>query len=218
MRQILFTLFLAGAVSIARAGGAYPELSSPDTARAERMLDLRHNAAQLARPAGALAMADAMSDPDFFMAALTMSANPDVWLEAIEFAGSPDAPRHLARMTRPELLAEWMYSSADPQFQQAVLSRMLDPRKAQRWMQAMSDPRFYQPALAVMNPATPMRWMKAAADGRMIDPMRMWFDPATYLNWMRLPIAGAGGLKDRDDKAAPAVAPQWPGWQPPKRY
>lgn len=216
MRQILFTVLLLGVATVARAGSTQPDAPPSSVTRFGEMLDLRHNAALVARPADALALADAMSDPDFFMAAMTMSANPEVWLEAIERAGSPDAPRNLARMTSPEQLADWMYSSADPQFRQAVLSRMLDPKKAQRWMQAMSDPRFYLPALAMMNPATPMRWMKATADGRMLDPMRVWFDPATYANWMRLPAAGAampGG-----DGAPPAARPQWPAWQPPQRY
>lgn len=216
MRQILFTALLLGAVAAAQAGSALPDAPPSSVTRFGEMLDLRHNAALVARPTDALALADAMSDPDFFMAAMTMSAHPEVWLEAIERAGSPDAPRNLARMISPEQLADWMYSSADPQFRQAVLSRMLDPKKAQRWMQAMSDPRFYLPALAMMNPATPMRWMKATADGRMLDPMRVWFDPATYANWMRLPAAGAampGG-----DGAPPAAWPQWPAWQPPQRY
>jgi len=108
-------------------------------------------------------------------------------------------------MATPEMLADWFYSSIDPQFQQAIVTRMLDPKKPQRWMQAMSNPRFYMHALAVMNPATPMQWMKVTADGRMIQPMQAWFDPKTYLNWMRLPMPAPTAAQKNGNKTPLAV-------------
>ncbi|MFO7542214.1 MAG: hypothetical protein R6W97_05280 [Thiobacillus sp.] len=156
-------------------------------AQFEQLLDLRSNVDLVRQPKQALDLADAMTNPEFLVAAMVMSANPEIWLKAMENAGAAGVPKNLAQMASPEMLTDWFYSSIDPQFQQAVLSRMVDPKKPQRWMKAMSDPRFCMPALAVVNPATPMQWMKVTADGRMIQSMQPWFDPKTYLNWMRLP-------------------------------
>lgn len=179
------------------------------TARLAQMLDLSSNA-QLARDARqTLDMMDAMTEPEFLVAAMAMSANPEIWLKAMEQAGAPGVPKNLAQMADPAMITEWFYSSVDPQFQQAIVSKMLDPGKPQRWMQAMSNPRFYMDALAVM-PAAPMQWMKVTADGRMINPMQIWFDPKTYLNWMRLPEPAAGKKSDK-----PAAMQTW---RPPQRY
>jgi hypothetical protein len=180
------------------------------SARIAQMLDMSSNASLPHDPRKALEMMDAMTEPEFLVAAMAMSGNPEVWLKAMEQAGSPDVPKNLTRMTDPTMMTEWFYSSVDPQYQQAIVSRFLDPRKPQRWMQAMANPRFYMDALAVMSPATPMQWMKVTADGRMINPMQIWFDPKTYLNWMRLPEPAAG---KKADKATPPQA-----WKPPQRY
>lgn len=178
-------------------------------ARLAKMLDMSSNAHLARDSAQALDLMDAMTEPEFLVAAMAMSGNPEVWLQAMEQAGAPGVPNNLAQMADPAMIAEWFYSSIDPQFQQAIVSRMLDPKKPQRWMQAMSNPRFYMNALAVM-PTAPMQWMKVTADGRMINPMQIWFDPKTYLNWMRLPEPAAGKKTDK-----PGVVP---AWKPPQRY
>lgn len=215
LRQILsVSLFLCTPAS-AWAENVTPGTSAIQATRIEQMLDLRNNVELVRHPQQALDLADAMSDPEFLVAAMMMSANPELWLKAMQHAGAPGVPKNLAQMTSPEMLADWFYSSIDPQFQQAILSRMLDPKKPQRWMQAMSDPRFYMPALAMMNPATPMQWMKVTADGRMIQPMQTWFDPKTYLNWMRLPLPAPSAARKTGDKAA---LPASFSWQPPQRY
>ncbi|HQN81007.1 MAG TPA: hypothetical protein PLB64_08105 [Kiritimatiellia bacterium] len=183
------------------------------SARIESLLDMRHNAGFVRDPEQALEMADAMTEPEFLVAAMAMSANPEIWLKAVEQASAPDAPKNLARAANPDMLVEWFYSSIDPQFQQAIVSRMLDPRKPQRWMQSMANPRFYMHALAMMNPATPMQWMKVTADGRMIAPMQAWFDPKTYLNWMRLPAAETATGRKNERSTLPGFA-----WKPPQRY
>lgn len=195
------------------AAWADPVANDNSAARIERMLDLRDNASLVRNPQLALDMADAMTEPEFIVAAMAMSANPEVWLKAMEHAGSPGAPRNLSRLADPEMLTEWFYSSIDPQFQQAIVSRMLDPKKPQRWMQSMANPRFYMNALAIMNPATPMQWMKVTADGRMIAPMQPWFDPKTYLNWMRLPIPEAAAGRKGEPQPAASYS-----WKPPQRY
>lgn len=179
-------------------------------ARIAQMLDMRSNASLPRDPRKALELMDAMTEPEFLVAAMAMSGNPEVWLKAMEQAGAPGVPGNLSQMADPAMITEWFYSSIDPQYQQAIVSRLLDPRKSQRWMQAMTNPRFYMHALAVMNPATPMQWMKVTADGRMINPMQIWFDPKTYLNWMRLPQPAAGSKADK------TAAPQ--AWKPPQRY
>lgn len=209
-RRMLLALLLATPIAAAWAEPAAKENSA---ARIERMLDLRDNASLVRDPQRALEMADAMTEPEFIVAAMAMSANPDVWLKAMEHAGAPGVPKNLSRMADPEMLADWFYSSIDPQFQQAIVSRMLDPKKSQRWMQSMANPRFYMNALAMMNPATPMQWMKVTADGRMIAPMQPWFDPKTYLNWMRLPVPDSATAK----KAEPLPGAAY-GWKPPQRY
>ncbi len=192
---------------------ADPTTVENQSARIESMLDMRHNADFVRNPQSALEMADAMTEPEFLIAAMAMSANPEVWLKAMEQAGSAGVPKNLAQVADPEMLVEWFYSSIDPQFQQAIVSRMLDPRKPQRWMQSMANPHFYMHALAMMNPATPMQWMKVTADGRMIAPMQPWFDPKTYLNWMRLPIPDPGAGKKGDKAPMPTFQ-----WKPPQRY
>jgi len=183
-------------------------------ARFEQILDLSNNVSLVRHPQQALDLADAMTDPEFLAAAMVMSANPEIWLKAMERAGAPDVPKNLSQMTTPEMLADWFYSSIDPQFQRAILTRMLDPKKPQRWMQAMSNPRFYMHALAFMNPATPMQWMKVTADGHMIQPMQAWFDPKTYLNWMRLPMPASSATQKSGDKVPLATY----SWKPPQRY
>jgi len=212
-RLILSACFLMFASAPAWAENIAPAVSEKQAARFEQLLDFRHNVDLVRQPQQALELADAMSDPEFLVAAMVMSANPEVWLKAMERAGAPGVPQNLAQAASPELLADWFYSSIDPRFQQAILSRMLDPKKAQRWMQSMSDPRFCMPALAVVNPETPMQWVKVTADGRVMQSMQPWFDPTTYMNWMRLPTPSAA-KKTSDKTARPAAY----SWKPPQRY
>lgn len=213
LRQIFSACLLVWCSTSAWADGpADTPVSS--AARFEHILDFRNNASLVRQPQQALDLADAMTDPEFLVAAMMMSANPEIWLKAMERAGAPGVPKNLSQMATPEMLADWFYSSIDPQFQQAIVTRMLDPKKPQRWMQAMSNPRFYMHALAIMNPATPMQWMKVTADGRMIQPMQAWFDPKTYLNWMRLPMPPPTATRKNGDKVPLAVN----YWKPPQRY
>jgi hypothetical protein len=214
LRQIFSTcLFLFSAASV-WAGGPV-ETTDPQAARFEQILDLRNNASLVRHPQQALDLADAMTDPEFLVSAMMMSANPEIWLKALERAGAPGVPKNISQMATPEMLADWIYSSIDPQFQQAILTRMLDPKKPQRWMQAMVNPRFYMHALAIMNPATPMQWMKVTADGRMIKPMQAWFDPKTYLNWMRLPIPSQAAVQKKNGDTIPLATN---AWNPLQRY
>jgi hypothetical protein len=212
-RQKLFACVLMLALAPAWADSSVPAVPEKQTARFEQLLDFRHNVDLVRHPQQALDLADAMSDPEFLVAAMVMSANPEVWLKAMERAGAPGVPQNLAQAASPEMLADWFYSSIDPRFQQAILSRMLDPKKAQRWMQSMSDPRFCMPALAVVSPETPMQWVKVTADGRVMQSMQPWFDPTTYMNWMRLPTPSAA-KKSSDKMARPAAY----SWKPLQRY
>lgn len=195
----------------------FPAIALADNAARDRaanqftaLLDLRDNSGHVRQPKRALDLADAMSEPEFMMMAMAMTANPEVWLKAMEQAGAPGVPKNLAQVTDPAMIAEWFYASIDPQFQQAVVTRMFDPAKPQRWMQALSNPRFYMNALASMNELGPTQWMKIAADGRMSDPMRIWFDPQTYMNWMRLPMP--------QDKKGDTIPPAAHWSKPPQRY
>jgi hypothetical protein len=157
------------------------------TRNIERLLDMSSNTSFVRHPQKALEMADAMSEPELFVAALVMSANPEVWLKAMEHASKPGTFKNFSQLADPQMFADWFYASIDPRFQRALLSRALDPKKAKRWMDSMNDPQFFMPAIAVVNPATPMEWIKATADGRMIKSMQNWLDPNTCMNWMRLP-------------------------------
>lgn len=214
-RQTISACLLVWSTASAWAENVTPNTPDEQAVRCERLLDMRSNVNLVRHPQQALDLADAMSDPEFLAAAMVMSANPETWLKAIEQASAAEVPENLAQIASPDMLADWFFSSIDPQFQQTVLSRMLDPKKPQRWMQAMTDPRFYMPALAMMNPAMPMQWMKVTADGRMIRPMQVWFDPKTYLNWMRLPMPPAPDAKKNGDKTPPPASYMW---KPPQRY
>lgn len=214
-RRIVSAWFLVWSTASAWAGDIASTMPDNQAVGFEQLLDMRSNVGFARHPQQALNLADAMSDPEFLAAAMVMSANPETWLNAIERAGAAEVPQNIAQVASPEMLADWLFSSIDPQFQQAVLSRMLDPKKPQRWMQAMTDPRFYMPALAMMNPAMPMQWMKVTADGRMIKPMQVCFDPKTYLNWMRLPMPSAPDAKKNGDKVPSPTSYQW---KPPQRY
>jgi hypothetical protein len=213
LRQIFSACLFVWCSTSAWADGPV-DIPVSSAARFEQILDFRNNASLVRQPQQALDLADAMTDPEFLVAAMMMSANPEVWLKALERAGAPGVPKNLSQMATPEMLADWFYSSIDPQFQQAIVTRMLDPKKPQRWMQAMSNPRFYMHALAVMNPATPMQWMKVTADGRMIQPMQAWFDPKTYLNWMRVPMPSPTAAQKNGNKTPLAVN----SLKPPQRY
>ena len=162
------------------------------TRNIERLLDMSSNMSFVRHPEKALDMADAMSEPELFVAALVMSTNPEVWLKAMEHASKPGTFKNFSQLADPQMFADWFYASIDPRFQRAVLSRTLDPKKAKRWMDSMNDPQFFMPAIAVMSPATPMEWIKATADGRMIKPVQNWLDPNTCINWMRLPDQQSG--------------------------
>ena len=204
IRLLLLPLTLVGTVAWADSNS-----QTDSNVRLAHMLDMSSNADLVRDSKLSLDMMDAMTEPEFLVAAMAMSANPEIWLKALEQAGAPGVPKNLSRMADPAMMTEWFYSSVDPQYQQAIVSRLFDPKKPQRWMQAMANPRFYMDALAVM-PAAPMQWMKVTADGRMINPMQIWFDPKTYLNWMRLPEPAAG---KKTDKPATTHA-----WKPPQRY
>jgi hypothetical protein len=213
LRQI-FSACLFVYSSTSAWADAHVDAPVSQASRFEEMLDLSNNVSLVRHPQQALDLADAMTDPEFLVAAMVMSANPEVWLKAMERAGAPGVQKNLSQMATPEMLADWFYSSIDPQFQQAILTRMLDPKKPQRWMQAMVNPRFYMHALAVMNPSTPMQWIKVTADGRMIKPMQAWLDPNTYLNWMRLPMPSTTAAQKNGDKTPLATS----SWKPPQRF
>lgn len=158
----------------------------------EQLLDMSSNTSLVRHPEKAVDMADAMSEPELFVAALVMSTNPEVWLKAMEHASKPGTFKNFSQLADPHMFADWFYASIDPRFQRALLSRALDPKKAKRWMDSMNDPQFFMPAIAVINPATPMEWIKATADGRMIKSMQSWLDPNACINWMRLPESQSG--------------------------
>ncbi len=168
--------------------------------RVEHILDMRSNTGLIRKPSQALDWMDAMTEPGFLAAFISMSAHPETWLKAMEQATEPSTLRNFSQASDPQVLADWFYSSIDPTFQHAILSRVLDPRKAQRWIKAISDPRFYTPAIAVMSPATPLQWVQVTADGRVIKPFAAWFDPKNYLGWMRMPAELA---KIQADKPVP---------------
>jgi hypothetical protein len=134
----------------------------------EQRSDTSSNVSVVRHPKTALDMADALSEPELFVAAMVMSANPEVWLQAMEQASKPGSFKNLSQLADPQTFADWFYASIDPVFQRAVLSRALDPKKVKRWMDSMNDPQFYMPAIAVTNAATPMQWVKVTADGRMV--------------------------------------------------
>jgi hypothetical protein len=215
LRQIFVACLLAINAAAALAEDVAFPAPEKQAQRCEQLLDLRSNVSLVRHPKQALDLADAMSEPDFLVTAMAMSANPEIWLKALEHAGAAGVPNNLSQVASPDMLADWFFSSIDPRFQQTVLSRMLDPKKPQRWMQAMTNPRFYMHALAVMNPATPMQWMKVTADGRIIQPMQVWFDPKTYLNWARLPTLPAPEAKKNGEKTSLPVSYLW---KPPQRY
>jgi hypothetical protein len=184
------------------------------SARAE-LLDLSSKVSLVRQPQQTLDLADAMSAPELLAAAKVMSANPEVWLKAMEHAGATGVPQNISRVASPEMLADWFFSSIDPQYQPAILTRTLDPKNPQRGMQAMSDPRFFMPALAMMNPDKPMQWTKVASDGRMIQSMQALFDPKHCFKWMRLPMMEPSAAKRSGDKV---LTPAPFLWKPPLRY
>lgn len=153
----------------------------------EQLFDVSSNTSFVRHPEKALDMADAMSEPELFVAALVMSTNPEVWLKAMEQASKPGTFKNFSQLADPQMFADWFYASIDPRYQRTLLTRAFDPKKAKRWMDSMNDPKFFMPAIAVINPATPMEWIKATADGRMIKSMQSWLDPNACINWMRLP-------------------------------
>jgi hypothetical protein len=175
-------MFCCASAAWAQGGPAF----DAQTRNIERLLDLRSNMSFVRHPQKALDMADAMSEPELFVAALVMSANPEVWLKAMEHASKPGTFKNFSQLADPQMFADWFYASIDPRFQRALLSRAFDPKKTKRWMDSMNDPQFFMPAIAVMNPATPMQWVKVTADGRIVRSMQNLLDPNSYMSWTRL--------------------------------
>lgn len=168
----------------------------------ERLTDLGSNLELLRHPQKALDMADAVSEPELFVAAMVLSANPEIWLKVFEQANKPGALPNLTQLADPQLLVDWFYASIDPRFQRAILSRALDKNKMRRWTDSMNDPRFFMPAIAVMNPATAMQWIKVTADGRLIEPKRNGLGADPRSQWLRIdepgrdPVAGSHAAAD----------------------
>lgn len=191
LRQLLTACFLGLSAASVWAGGGTPGSPEIQATRHEQQSDLRHNADPVRYPQ-AQDMAAVMSDPELLMAAMMMGANPEIWLKAMERAGAANGPKKNTQAISPDMLADWFFSSIEPQFQQAVLSRMVDPKKPKHELLAMRDLRFYRPALATRDSATPMQWMKVSADGRVSQPKQPWFDPKACFEWVRLPTSPAG--------------------------
>jgi hypothetical protein len=148
---------------------------------------------EVARRSGkALEMADTISEPELFVAAMLLSANPEVWLNAMEGAGKAGTLRNFAQLAGPGSLADRFYDAVDPRFQRAILSRALDKSKAQRWMDSMSDRRFFMPAIAVLSPSNPVQWVKVSATGRTIEPGRQMLDDGPSSAWARLETSQDG--------------------------
>lgn len=192
LRKTLLSLVLFCCASVALAQGE--SALDVQVRNIERLLDMRSNMNVVRHPNKALEMADALSEPELFVAAMVMSANPEIWLKAMEQASEPGTFKNFSQLADPQMLADWFYTSIDPRFQNAILSRALDPKKLRRWMSSMNDPRFFLPAIAVINPATPMQWVKITADGRLVRSMQNSLEHATRPDWMRLPQpAGKNG-------------------------
>lgn len=196
-------MFCCASTALAQGGSAL----DAQTRNIERLVDMRSNMSFVRHPQKALEMADAMSEPELFVAALVMSTNPEVWLKAMEHASKPGVFKNLSQLADPQMFADWFYASIDPRFQRALLSRAFDPKKTKRWMDSMNDPQFFMPAIAVMNPATPMQWIKVTADGRMIRSMQNLLDSDNYLNWMRLPEPRSGNVEQSTAKLPEYRAP-----------
>lgn len=188
LRAVGAFLLLMGSANLAFA---HDGAVSVQMRNIERLTDLSGNADIVRHPQEALEMADAISEPELFVAALVMSANPETWLRILKQAGKPGTLKNLAKLADPGMLVDWFYASVDPRFQRAILSRALDVNKRQRWMDSMNDPRFFMPAIAVINPSTPLQWVKVAADGRLIQPHAS--QPAVAGDsWLRFLPAGPG--------------------------
>lgn len=188
LRAVAAFLLLLGCVNSVLA---HDDGVSAQMRNIERLTDLSGNADIVRYPQKALEMADAISEPELFVAALVMSANPETWLRILKQGGKPGTLKNLAKLADPGMLVDWFYASVDPRFQRAILSRALDANKRQRWMDSMNDPRFFMPAIAVINPSTPLQWVKVAADGRLIEPHDSQ-PGAAGDSWLRLFPAGSG--------------------------
>jgi len=67
-----------------------------------------------------------------------------------------------------------MLSSANPAYQQAIVSKMADPAKMKRWVEALSRPDSFVPKVKIANPVTApingsgrtagQEWLKLPAD------------------------------------------------------
>jgi hypothetical protein len=195
----IFFAFLASCLAVP-ASADDAQFIAERAANIERVahtLDVRSNAGLLRKPGQALEWIDAVTEPGFAAALMSMSAHPETWLKAIEQAAEPSTLKNFSQASDPQVLADWFYSSIDPTFQHALLSRALDPAKARRWLSAVSDPRFYAPAIAVMTPATPLEWVQVTADGRVLRPLAAWLDPKNALGWLRLPAELAAARADK---------------------
>ncbi|MGK2953251.1 MAG: hypothetical protein ACSLEZ_12805 [Thiobacillus sp.] len=211
-RQLCFACFLGLNAASAWAGNATTGAPGIQAPSYKQQSDSHLNADRVRHPKQALDQADDMSDPELLVAAMMMGANPEIWLKAMERAGAANVPKNLVQAMSPDMLADWFFSSIEPQFQQTVLSRMVNPKKPQRELPAMRDARFYIPALATIDPATPTQWLKVSADGRVAQSIPPWFDPKTCFEWMRLPMSVGKKVGDTVTTSVPY------SWKPPLRY
>lgn len=138
-----------------------------------RMLDATRNGSAFKDPNAFAEWLDAITEPRFMTALAATAVDPSTYPNAMANAIDPAAARNWSEFTDPQLYLRWMLASANPSFQQAIVTRMTRPDKAKRWAEAAARPteygavltRFGSAPAAWMQPAVAMAWVGAMQEG-----------------------------------------------------
>jgi len=179
--QILaFALSVALVSSTVGAAGLVPDpeakgggLPASPEAWLARMLDATRNGSAFKDPTAFAEWLDAITEPRFMTALAAAAVDPSTYPNAMANAIDPAAARNWSEFTDPQLYLRWMLASANPSFQQAIITRMTSPGKAKRWAEAGARTneygamlaRFGSAPAAWMQPAMPMAWVGAMQEG-----------------------------------------------------
>lgn len=168
-----------------------PSLPATPDAWLAQMMDAKKNGAAFKDPAAFAEWLDAITEPRFMTALASVAADPATYPRAMADAIDPEAARNWSEFTDPQLYLRWMLASANPSFQQAIISKFSDPAKMKRWLEAASRPEAYGPVLATMG-SSPAAWAQAPFNEASYAPITKLMQPATPFAWFGTMAGGMG--------------------------
>lgn len=149
-----------------------------------RMTDFTQNLSAFRDPRVFIPWLNAVTEPNFYTAALIGMQDPVGWLNMMNSMVNPNAYRNWAQFADPAITMRWLAAGADPAFYTALTTILTDPGKAMRWALWPADPKLWGAMLNLLNPGLYLKWAMAPLDPRALNLLANVANPATYMGWM----------------------------------